>query len=84
MNTLVNDTNTYTSLAKNPTTNIQTKNNRLIKSWPEKEHIDNQELTYLTTSTSLTPRIYGLPKIHKDGCPLRPIVSCINASTYHL
>ena len=23
----------------------------------------------------VTPHIYGLPKIHKDGCPLRPIVS---------
>ena len=28
------------------------------------------------------PRIYGLPKIHKADVPLRPIVSCVNTSTY--
>ncbi|KAG8236414.1 hypothetical protein J437_LFUL012835 [Ladona fulva] len=30
------------------------------------------------------PRLYGLPKIHKDGIPLRPIVSAINSPTYNL
>ncbi|RLU25989.1 hypothetical protein DMN91_002152 [Ooceraea biroi] len=30
------------------------------------------------------PRAYGLPKIHKDGCPLRIIVSCINSPLYAL
>ncbi|KAL0269178.1 UNVERIFIED_CONTAM: hypothetical protein PYX00_006990 [Menopon gallinae] len=31
-----------------------------------------------------TPRIYGLPKIHKTGVPLRPIVSAINSPTHNL
>ncbi|KAG8235755.1 hypothetical protein J437_LFUL015376 [Ladona fulva] len=30
------------------------------------------------------PRLYGLPKVHKPGTPLRPIVSAINAPTYLL
>ncbi|XP_071439457.1 uncharacterized protein [Hetaerina americana] len=30
------------------------------------------------------PRLYGLPKIHKEGAPLRPIVSSIGAPTYNL
>ena len=30
------------------------------------------------------PRIYDLPKIHKAGTPLRPIVSCVNTFTYDL
>ena len=29
-----------------------------------------------------SPKFYGLPKIHKEGMPLRPIVSCIGAVTY--
>ena len=33
---------------------------------------------------SKPPRLYGLPKIHKQGVPLRPIVSQIDAPTYHL
>ncbi|CAI5693976.1 unnamed protein product [Oreochromis niloticus] len=30
------------------------------------------------------PCIYGLPKIHKEGVPLRPIVSSINSATYNI
>ena len=29
-----------------------------------------------------SPKFYGLPKIHKPGMPLRPIVSSIGAVTY--
>ena len=28
--------------------------------------------------------LYGLPKVHKTGCPLRPIVSPVNACNYNL
>ena len=39
------------------------------------------ELTYrrLLTSAGVIPRAYGLTKIHKEGYPLRVIVSCINS-----
>ncbi len=30
------------------------------------------------------PLLYGLPKIHKLGIPLRPIVSCIGSPSYNL
>ena len=30
------------------------------------------------------PRLYGLPKVHKEGTPLRPIVSAIGSPTYNL
>ena len=32
---------------------------------------------------SQPPRLYGLAKVHKDGCPLRPVVS-MPGSAYHL
>jgi len=38
----------------------------------------------LIESNPLTSRIYGLPKIHKDGAPLRPIVNTIGGPTYLL
>ena len=30
------------------------------------------------------PKFYGLPKIHKEGTPLRPIVDSINSVTYQI
>ena len=30
------------------------------------------------------PRIYGLPKVHKEGSPLRPVVSFVSAPSYLL
>jgi hypothetical protein len=38
----------------------------------------------LILHTSTPPRLYGLPKIHKEGVPLRPIVNCIASPTYSL
>ena len=29
-----------------------------------------------------SPKFYGLPKIYKEGIPLRPIVSSIGAASY--
>ena len=38
----------------------------------------------LRCSSGEIPRIYGLPKIHKAGNPLRPIVSFLTSPTYNL
>ena len=38
----------------------------------------------LRSSAGRTPLLYGLPKVHKPGVPLRPIVSFVSSPTYHL
>ena len=38
----------------------------------------------LSPQHSKSPQIYGLPKIHKDNTPIRPIVNTIGSPTYHL
>ena len=38
----------------------------------------------MTPRASTLPQLYGLPKVHKDGIPLRPIVSAIGSPTYSL
>ena len=35
-------------------------------------------------SNPLNPKIYGLPNIHKEGAPLRPIINTIDGPTYLL
>ena len=38
----------------------------------------------LRSTAGRTPSLYGLSKIHKEGIPLRPIVSFIGSPTYDL
>ena len=38
----------------------------------------------LTPSGSCIPKLYGLPKTHKEGVPLRPILSMVNTPTHRL
>ena len=38
----------------------------------------------MRSSAGLIPHIYGLPKAHKEGVPLRPIVSFVSSLTYQL
>ena len=42
------------------------------------------EVTYrrLYPTGASPPKFYGLPKVHKSGMPLRPIVSSIGSVTY--
>ena len=44
--------------------------------------ISDSTYKMLYSSDGLCPRFYGLPKIHKPGIPLRPIVSFVNSPTY--
>jgi hypothetical protein len=44
----------------------------------------DSEKRKLLQMNPLPPRFYGLPKIHKDGTPVRPVVSCIGSPSYKL
>lgn len=66
-------------LTKDPTDSIERRTTQLLKKSSLKQDLCKQ----LRPSGSRSPRLYGLPKIHK-GVPLRPIVSNIGAPTYQL
>ncbi|KAG8238555.1 hypothetical protein J437_LFUL017137 [Ladona fulva] len=58
---------------------------RSTKDLIKKSSIPAEEKKKITPSGSRPPRIYhGLPKIHKEDVPLRPIVSTIGSPTYKL
>uniref|UniRef100_A0A8D9BPX0 Reverse transcriptase domain-containing protein n=1 Tax=Cacopsylla melanoneura TaxID=428564 RepID=A0A8D9BPX0_9HEMI len=76
--------NAYKINNKDPTNSFMSKNNALVKKMRELNQINDLEKRKLTTYTSVAPKIYGLPKIHKPELKLRPIVSSINSPTYEL
>ncbi|XP_055714379.1 uncharacterized protein LOC129808618 [Phlebotomus papatasi] len=84
MGNIVADEGTYKRIARDPTITTENMNNTLVKKMHDKKYIDFITKKELTTHNSRAPRIYGLPKTHKENMPLRPIVSCINSPTYAL
>ncbi|XP_046406345.1 uncharacterized protein LOC124171246 [Ischnura elegans] len=63
----------YQQLKSNPTTRIERQVKELIK----RSSIPQETQRNLIPRAAKPPRLYGLPKIHKEGVPLRPIVSQI-------
>ncbi|XP_046391246.1 uncharacterized protein LOC124159465 [Ischnura elegans] len=44
----------------------------------------SEDTKNLIPQAPVPPRLYRLPKVHKEGVPLRPIVSAIGSPTYNL
>ncbi|XP_055853213.1 uncharacterized protein LOC129916968 [Episyrphus balteatus] len=78
------DRNTYTILRSDPTNKVQSRNNNLVKYLFTNNFINEYEKKNMTTYTANSPKIYGLPKIHKQNMPLRPICSSMNVPCYQL
>ena len=56
-----------------------------LENWRVKDFL-GKNITRKDISLNNTnlPRIYGLPKIHKDNFPLRPVASLMNTPTYNM
>jgi len=70
----------YKILDKYPSTKILKEVTKKIKY----SSLDIITKKRITPTSSITPRIYGAPKVHKEGNPLRPIVNTIGSPTYLL
>lgn len=84
MSDIINDESVYKKLSSDPTSRFQTMNNSLVKVLKDKKYIDGVTAKKLNNYKGVPPTIYGLPKIHKEGMPLRPIVSTIHSPTTEL
>lgn len=82
MEEMLQDTNTYEKIRYDPTARVARKIKVILDEWKERKYIDARTHRKLNTSNCNPPRIYGLPKIHKPGRPLRPVVSTIGSTTY--
>ena len=75
--------NTYRALTSDPTMRLKTKMINLLKTIKAKGRLSEDMYRRLYPTGAGSPKFYGLPKIHKPGMPLRPIVSSIGGVTYH-
>ena len=84
MDVLVNDKQTYEELKRDPTPALQRKLTSTLLTLKRTNAIDTQRSYRLRCSVPQPPKLYGLPKLHKPGFPMRPIVSFCVSPTYQL
>ena len=74
----------YRTSRGDPTSKLEKEVNKKLKELWTQGEIDKETYNRLRSSFCSTPQMYELPKIHKPGTPLRPIVSNIGSATYNL
>ena len=76
----------FARLEKDPTKRNEKRVNATLKALLATKEITRATYDYLRVSEngSRTPKFYGSAKIHKDGVPLRPIVSTVGSATYRI
>ena len=74
----------YKKLKRDPTTKVKKQISQAIKRVGRNGGIPDRLKRELIPQFSRPPQIYGLPKVHKDGTPLRPIVASVGSPTYKL
>ena len=72
---------TYKLLSSDPTTKHKNRLISILKSIKSEGGIDNTTYKRLYPTGAGSPKYYGLPKIHKQGVPLRPIISSRDSAT---
>ena len=73
---------TYKTIPTDPTNKYKNKLITLLKNIKTEGWIDEVTYRRLYPTGASPPKFYGLPKVHKSGMPLRPIVSSIGSVTY--
>ena len=64
------------------TSTIETSLNRFLAELRSAKEISDMVFESVKSTGATRPRMYGLPKIHKVGNPLRPILSMIGSPQY--
>ena len=68
----------YTILNKDPTTPIHDKLYRILLKFKKEGKINSETMRNMRQLHPRWPQLYGQPKIHKLGAPIRPVVSFYN------
>jgi Reverse transcriptase (RNA-dependent DNA polymerase) len=71
----------YKRITRNPLNNTVEKTRKVIKTVVEQFDLPDYMKYRLKVSNPVIPAMYALPKIHKEGNKMRPIVSSIGSPT---
>ena len=77
------NTRTYKKIPGDPTKKQKNKLISILKNIKVEGGLNEETYRRLYPTAAVPSKFYGLPKIHKPGTPLRPIVSSIGAATYN-
>ena len=81
---ILSDVKKFKKLPNDPTDKREASLQRYLRVLKNKGALDDNTYKLIRPCGSNPARIYGLPKIHKQNVPLRPIVSAIGSYTYNL
>ena len=87
VNLILNDPSKFKALEDDPfvlITKAEDKLQRFLRTLLKEKIINKESYRFLFASGSSAGVLYGLPKIHKAGNPLRPILSAIGTYNYNL
>ena len=84
MENILNDQTKFICLSTDRTIPLEIELRKLLNSLLANGHISNDFYNLACPYGSLPGRLYGLPKIHKRGVPLRPVLSAISTFNYGL
>lgn len=73
------DNGRYRLLNKDPGQSFRKKMHGILRKVEADNRLSRQFLLSLCPTHFQVPHLFGLPKVHKSGVPLRPIVSQINS-----
>ena len=79
---LLEDTNTYITIQADPTTKLKNKLINKLKKIKLDTGLDDITYRRMYPTGAVIPKFYGLPTVHKENTPLRPIVSSNGSVSY--
>ena len=77
------NTNTYKKITEDPTNKHKNRLVNILKNIKSEGGLSEETYKKLYPTGTVSPKFYGLPKLHKPGIPLRLIVSSTGTATYN-
>lgn len=88
MSLILKDTNTFVALgpalSHDKTNRNEAKLQKYLLSLVKSNNLPREVYNTIRPTGSQRPRLYGLPKVHKAGVPLRPILSMVGSAQHEL